>query len=270
MGLSPTAILWLARQGNAIPCDSAANGKFMKICILHIGHHDTNAKSNHPPSPVRFKTALAPLLPSATWTVISAVSDELPQIARFDAYLITGGKYSVFDAMDWQDRLFDFIRASHAQKVPLVGVCYGQQAIAHALGGTVSRSDKGWGVGLMPVDVIRETDWATPSKNVFLHAMHQDQVTELPPDADVFLASDFCPHSGFTVGDHFLAIQQHPDFTPGLNADLINRRKDRIGAAANAALESLNGQDDTEISVRWIAQFLAGSVKGRNELISSI
>lgn len=192
----------------------------------------------------------------AEWTTISAITGVLPQPQNFDDYLITGGKYSVYEHYDWQEKLFDFIRELHIKTIPLVGVCYGQQAIAHALSGTVTRSEKGWGVGLMPVDVVRGTGWAEPKTEVLLHAMHQDQVTELPFGAETFLSSEFCPISGFTLGTHFLAIQQHPDFTPDLNADLINRRIERIGPFAAEALRSLKRRDDTQQSVEWITKFI--------------
>lgn len=229
----------------------------MDICILHIGHTEPGEKPKHPPSPERFRNALAPHLPDARWTVVSAVKDDLPDPGDFDAYLITGGKYSVFEDLDWQDRLFEFIRVLNARKIKMIGICYGHQAIAHALGGTVERSPKGWGVGLMPVTVTRDTGFAQPANGVLLHAMHQDQVAKAPAGADIFLSSDFCPISGFTIGEHFLAIQQHPDFNPDINRDLILKRIDRIGSAtADPALASCNGPDDTEVSVAWMAKFL--------------
>ncbi len=232
----------------------------MKICILHIGHTEQGEKTKHLPSPQRFQNALSPLLPQAQWQVVSAVKDELPPPETFDAYLITGGKYSVFEQLDWQDRLFDFLRSAHEQRIAVIGICYGHQAVAHALGGKVERTtQKGWGVGIMPVNVVRATGWAEPAEGVMLHAMHQDQVTELPASAEVFLSSDFCPLSGFTIGTHILCIQQHPDFTTELSADLINKRIQRIGEQVQPALDSLHGQDDSQLSVQWMADFLKSS-----------
>lgn len=237
----------------------------MKICILHIGHTEPGAASKFPPSPERFTTALTPHLPTAEFTTVSAVNDPLPQPHDFDAYLITGGKYSVFDPYPWQDRLFDFLHEVMTKKIPLAGICYGHQAIAHVLGAKVVRSEKGYGVGLMPVTVTADRPWCEKRAAPYLlHAMHQDQLVELPEDAELFLTSDFCPISGFTIGSAVFAIQQHPDFNSGLNQHLIEKRHERIGARVAAdAIASLNGPDDTPTSVAWLAGFFTNAFANR-------
>lgn len=234
----------------------------MDICILHIGHRSAGDTPSIPPSPDRFQAAISPFLPEAKWHVTSAVNDPLPKAESFDGYLITGGKYSVFEQYDWQDRLLDFIRELDEKTIPLVGVCYGHQAIATALGGETERSNKGWGIGLMDIHVTERPDWLeAPEHGLRLHSMHQDQVSRMPPDAELFLASDFCPIGGFYKDKTYLAIQQHPDFTPQVNRHLIDKRRERIGAErADKALASLEERDDTAISAKWIADFFKDSL----------
>ncbi|MCV6600282.1 MAG: type 1 glutamine amidotransferase [Cohaesibacter sp.] len=234
----------------------------MDICILHIGHRSAGDTPSIPPSPDRFQAAISPWLPEAKWHVTSAVNDPLPKAENYDGYLITGGKYSVFEQYDWQDRLLAFIRELDEKAIPLVGICYGHQAIATALGGETERSDKGWGIGLMDISLTDRPNWLqAPQRDLMLHSMHQDQVSKMPQGAKLFLASDFCPIGGFYKDKTYLAIQQHPDFTPEVNRHLIEKRYERIGAErADKALKSLQEHDDTPIAAQWIADFLRDSI----------
>ena len=230
----------------------------MHICILHIGFDNDNLNKRHKTSPERFINLLKPSLPEAKWTTIHCLEDNLPDDAKgFDAYLITGGKYSVFEDLDWQHKLFDFIQQIYKKNIPLLGICYGHQAIAHALGGHVERFDSGWGAGVTTVNVIDQPAWLLPmAEKIYLLAMHQDQVTTMPTEATRFLDSHFCHNSGFYIDDRVLAIQQHPEFTSELCRDLIVRRKERIGKQYKPALQSLDIQHQGEYVGQWMANFI--------------
>ena len=230
----------------------------MHICILHIGFDNDSLNKRHKTSPERFINLLKPSLPEAKWTTIHCLEDNLPNDADgFDVYLITGGRYSVFEDFDWQHKLFDFIRQIYSNNIPLLGICYGHQAIAYALGGHVERFDNGWGAGVTSVNIIDQPAWLLPmAEKIYLLAMHQDQVTTIPTEATRFLDSHFCHNSGFYIEDRVLAIQQHPEFTSELCRDLIVRRKGRIGKQYKPALQSLDIQHQGEYVGQWIANFI--------------
>ncbi len=230
----------------------------MHICILHIGFDNDSLNKRHKTSPERFINLLKPSLPEAKWTTIHCLEDDLPNDADgFDVYLITGGRYSVFEDFDWQHKLFDFIRQIYSNNIPLLGICYGHQAIAYALGGHVERFDNGWGAGVTSVNIIDQPAWLLPmAEKIYLLAMHQDQVTTIPTEATRFLDSHFCHNSGFYIDDRVLAIQQHPEFSSELCRDLIVRRKERIGKQYKPALQSLDIQHQGEYVGQWIANFI--------------
>ena len=68
-----------------------------------------------------------------------------PIRASSQAVLITGAAAGVYDGFDWIAPLEDFVRAAYANKIPMVGVCFGHQLMAQVLGGSVREVRKGLG-----------------------------------------------------------------------------------------------------------------------------
>jgi len=133
-----------------------------------------------------------------------------------DGWLITGSKHGAYEDHPWIPPLEDFIRAVHAARVPLVGICFGHQIIAQALGGRVEKFPGGWSVG--------QTRYEIEGQEVSLNAWHQDQVVELPPEATVVGHSDFCDYAAMTYGDHIYTVQPHPEFGSDMIGFLLKYR----------------------------------------------
>jgi len=184
---------------------------------------------------------------------------QLPiDIDECDGYLTSGSRYSVYDDLLWIAQLEDFIRQLYQASKPFVGICFGHQLLAKALGGEVTKSSKGWGVGLNLCQVGLAQPWMLPAKeNLALVVSHQDQISRLPPAAEVLAGNDFCPVSMFQVGQTMLGLQGHPEFSRAYSAALMDSRKDRIGATLiTSAKRTLQHNSDDLFTMVWLVNFL--------------
>jgi GMP synthase-like glutamine amidotransferase len=188
-----------------------------------------------------------------TFDVPQGALPAAPDLCR--AWLVTGSPAGVYDDLPWIRPLLDFIRAARG-RAKLVGICFGHQAIAQALGGQVEKSAKGWGIGVHDYAVRQAAPWMEmPVASVRIPASHQDQVVAAPPGARVTLASDFTPFAGLDYGDA-ISFQAHPEFTPAFGQALIEDRLDHYGDRAAPALASYGGGDDSPRVAGWIRRFL--------------
>ncbi|MFT5210811.1 MAG: GMP synthase-like glutamine amidotransferase [Flavobacterium sp.] len=174
-----------------------------------------------------------------------------------DVYIITGSRFSVYEDLHWIRRLESFVVELHAVKKKLVGICFGHQLIALALGGKAELAQAGWGVGVHTTQVLQHQDFMCPSTTNFTAIVsHQDQVTELPRGAECLAGSDFCPNAMTRVGDHILTFQGHPEFETGYSRKLIEFRQEIIGETIySQGLESLTQKTDEDILAQWILKF---------------
>lgn len=227
-----------------------------RIAILETGAPPPALAATHGDYPAMLRALLGEGFDFETFDVQAG---ETPDPAAFDAAIITGSSAGVYETDAWIGELLDWIRDAKG-RTKLVGVCFGHQAMAQALGGRVEKSERGWGVGLHRYKVVSPEPWMTPAATaVAIPASHQDQVVDQPADARVILRSDFTPFAGLAWGEDAISFQAHPEFTPAFATELTEGRHDRIDPALVArAVDSLKAPDDRTTVGGWIRRFIAG------------
>jgi GMP synthase-like glutamine amidotransferase len=209
--------------------------------------------------PDMFMALLGRLDPDLKFVVYDVEQGEYPAaIDEVDAYLITGSKSSVYDDKPWIGVLMDFVRELDRRHKKIVGICFGHQLVAHALGGKTEKSPKGWGVGLHTHRFSEAPAWHDQGDMDFdILVTHQDQVMKTADGSRVLAGSEFCENAVCQVGDHILTFQGHPEFVPAYSREIMEFRRELIGEQAyTAGVASLASDPETQRVARWILDFL--------------
>ena len=182
------------------------------------------------------------------WSVVDGVFPDGP--ADADGWIITGSRHGCYEDHPWIPPLEALIRDIRDAGRPLVGICFGHQIVAQALGGRVEKSDRGWQVGRTVYD------W--DGDEMALPAWHQDQVVTLPEGAEVIATHADCPYAALAIGPSILTIQAHPEFGRDVVGGLLAERApgvvpDDLIAKAEASLDMA---DDRGRAADRIAAFL--------------
>jgi GMP synthase-like glutamine amidotransferase len=227
-----------------------------RVGLLIVGHVDPKSVHIAGDYPELFEALLVPhgieLVPYAL--------DEgrFPDSLReCDGWICSPSRQSVYDEVPWIADAEALHREIVAGEHAYVGICFGHQLLAQALGGKVARADDGWGVGVQSFDITERLPCMEPPlERVALIASHQDQIVDVPNDARVIATSTYCPVAGLAVGERAWTVQGHPEFTPPLADHLLAGRIELIGAEKVAAARAtLYERLDRTTVARWIAQF---------------
>ncbi len=156
-----------------------------------------------------------------------------PSLAGFDGVLMTGSPLSVTTPEPWMDEAAALMLEAAARGVPVLGVCFGLQLLARALGGAVARNPAGLEVGTV---TLSRTEVADPlfdgvPGSFAAQVTHEDAVLTVPPGALVLARSERCAVHAFAHGPRVRAVQFHPEMT---------------GAAMRATLALTTGLDEAE------------------------
>ncbi|MEO1779961.1 MAG: type 1 glutamine amidotransferase [Pseudomonadota bacterium] len=184
-----------------------------------------------------------------TFDVVDMVFPSGPDAC--DGWLVTGSKHGAYEDHAWIPPLEDLIRAIHASGRPMIGVCFGHQIIAQAMGGRVEKFAGGWAVG--------RQGYTYNGAPITLNAWHQDQVTEVPQGAEVIATSAFCENAALVYGNRIWTVQAHPEFGADMIDALATHRGP--GVVPDHQLDAARATLDTPTDRHEVAADMAAFLK---------
>jgi len=184
--------------------------------------------------------------------------NQVLSIEEADAWIITGSKYSVYDKILWMKKLESFIIQLANESKSILGICFGHQIIAQALGGKVEKNIKGWELGSYNISLTKEAIgsplFISFNSDKIVYESHQDVVVKLPTNA-IELAYTKKGNQAYSINENIFGVQFHPEFSYDIARALMDIRINKGIKIDNPNLiKSNNGKDILLNYVRFLKE----------------
>ncbi len=172
-------------------------------------------------------------LTAADYTVVAPYRGEtLPAVHDIGAVVVTGSGAMVTDREAWIEESAVWLHQAVSRGLPVLGICFGHQLLAHALGGSVGDNPAGVEVGSVTVTLLPSGQQdpllsALPAEFI-AQLSHRQSVLALPPGAHVLASSEMEPHQAFAYGNSAWGIQFHPEFDETIIRHFIDYYREQL------------------------------------------
>ena len=191
--------------------------------------------------------------------VCPQAGEDLPPLEPTGGVIITGSHDMVTEKHPWSERTALWVKDAVDRKIPVLGVCYGHQLLAHALGGVVGDNPGGKEFGTVPVRLSGRANADRLFQglpDVFgVQACHTQSVLQLPAGATLLASSDMVPHHAFSGGECAWGVQFHPEFDADVLRCYIRRFADDLAAQGADVEGMLNAVRETPRSEELLRRF---------------
>lgn len=239
----------------------------MKLGLIQCDYVPIPLQSTFGDYPEMFKEAFGYSGVSLDWVVIDICSNGYDlDLTDFDGFIISGSRSSVNDKKPWIEKLETLIRQIVKLEVPLVGLCFGHQAIAKALGGRVSKSRSGWNIGSVAVELNSNGQSILDvSASTYFYAFHQDCVEILPNNASCLGSTSLCENFIVEFQKGVFGFQGHPEFDVAYMRGLLDIN---IAGLDNNSLALIESSLDKTPNSGAVRRFILSYLMRHNRKIS--
>lgn len=229
------------------------------VDVLLMNTDRSALAQRHPDDARKVIEALRGHRPDWDFRAWAACDGELPpDPLEADAWILTGSVASVLEPQAWMASAAQALRSRHAAGRALVGLCFGHQLIAQALGGQVGRRPEGLRLGVALTEIEGLEPWMDPPQpRLWMFAAHEDQVLQAPPGARLLGGDSACPVGAYAIGRHVLCTQYHPELGRPFMRDLVRTLQPTLGAnEADRASREIERPVDADVFLRWVTRFI--------------
>lgn len=228
--------LLLVKTGSAFEEIITAHGDFDQLFMAALGN-----------SPVTVDT-------------VDARHEALPPLDNYQGILITGSHHMVTDHEAWSDALLPYIREMAQRNLPVLGVCYGHQLLAEALGGSAGYHPEGAEIGTVDVSLTeagqQDALLGQLPTQFSAHVTHSQSALTLPENAVLLAHNNYEPHQAFRLNSNIWGVQFHPEFSAAVNRIYLDKQQDKLVALGRDVAQLRAGIHETELCNSLVRRFV--------------
>jgi GMP synthase (glutamine-hydrolysing) len=185
--------------------------------------------------------------------------DSLPDARAVSAVVVTGSSAMVTDREPWSERTAEWLAEAVRGGTPVLGICYGHQLLAHALGGAVENNPRGRHIGTVDVqltdDARRDPLFAGLPDVLHVPVSHRQSVVALPGGARLLATAERDPLHAFAFGERAWGVQFHPEFDADIVRGYIDARRDQLASEGLDAEQLWQRATDTQHGAQLLRRF---------------